>query len=124
MNINREELAWAAGLYDGEGCTTYKSSTNRQPVMSISQNNPFVLKRFKQAVGVGEVYGPYVRKGKPNTRPIWNWQSGGFETTQVTIAMIWQWLSPQKREQAVKVFGQYRGRKDMRLKKNRKMVAA
>lgn len=106
MKYDHTELAWAAGLYDGEGCTTNRG--NNQPVMSISQSDPYVLERFAKAVGVGKVHGPYMREGKPNVKPIWNYQSGTFEHTQQCLAAIWKWLSLHKRAQAMKRFLDYR----------------
>lgn len=53
------ELAWAAGLFDGEGSSYYNESS-RSLQIRISQNyDPEVLERFRAAVGVGKVYGPY-----------------------------------------------------------------
>lgn len=61
------ELAWAAGFFDGEGCVrfrTCKSRPNRSReygVLSIqvSQVHREPLDRFRAAVGVGTVKGPY-----------------------------------------------------------------
>ena len=68
MDNNKElELAWAAGFFDGEGCTCiWKGNTgfnNRRVQVQIHQSSadgtPEVLKRFLEAVEVGKIYGPY-----------------------------------------------------------------
>lgn len=48
------ELAWAAGLYDGEGCTSclwVKGYGYRSFRIDVSQKDRYVLDRFRVAVG-------------------------------------------------------------------------
>ena len=58
------ELAWAAGLFDGEGSTFVWKGNRRRDYGSIrvavgQSHDPEVLRRFQQAVSLGRVYGPY-----------------------------------------------------------------
>jgi hypothetical protein len=112
--LNKTELAWAAGFYDGEGCTVNRG--NFQPSMTITQADPYVLERFAKAVGVGKVYGPYSRANNPKHSPNWSYQSGTFEKTQHCLAQLWTWLSPQKKQQAIRRFIEYRNKVDKRRK--------
>lgn len=110
----REELAWAAGFFDGEGCV-YLSKMNKQKNapksihFDIAQIDPYVLERFKKAINLGKVYGPYNNKTKrnPNSRPYWRYTICGFEKCQAAVAMLWEWLSPIKREQATNALQGY-----------------
>ena len=98
--IDREELAWAAGFFDGEG---YIAARNGKGVkayrllmrMNITQKDRRVLDRFAAAVGLGRVYGPY-----RGDRHMLQFSCEGFERVQAIVGMIWAWLSPVKREQA------------------------
>ncbi len=92
----REELAWAAGFVDGEGCF-YSASSKRYPRLSISQNDKEVLERFQESVGLGKIYGPYP------PRPDFEYRLNGLEKVQAVIAMLWPWLSGKKKEQAKKI---------------------
>lgn len=113
MVLSREELAWAAGLYDGEGSTIFfetprKTAGNYLHIRAaVAQDkDPGVLNRFRAAVGeIGKVYGPYKR---PPARLQWRYDAGGFERTQAVIAMLWPWLSQPKRRQAVEALNRYR----------------
>lgn len=61
------EASWAAGFFDGEGnirCAV-RDGTRATLSLQISQIDMFVLERFKLAVGVGSVRGPYATKHKP-----------------------------------------------------------
>lgn len=95
QTMDREALAWAAGLFDGEGNTRILRGSAAR--MSIGQAHPEVLYRFQEAVGLGRVYGP--RQSGTHT-PMWVWQTTSWEDTQAVIAMLWIWLGSLKRKQA------------------------
>lgn len=106
MIYSTHELAWAAGLFDGEGHTSFrKRSRNVQTggrqvysthIFDVRQIDRRVLERFAAAVGLGRVYGPYKPK---NGRPVWAFAVANFEDVQAISAMLWKWLSPVKRQQ-------------------------
>ena len=108
MKFNREELAWAAGLFDGEGhvgCHVRrdKRSPNetKRIVLQIAQNDPQVLERFQRAVfGLGQIGGPYQQKSRFNRKVMWYFRTGSFEHIQAIIAALWIFLSPIKKAQA------------------------
>ena len=55
------EQAWAAGLFDGEGCAT-KASGGRAR-LQLKMVDEECVRRFHRAVGgIGTVYGPYAHK--------------------------------------------------------------
>jgi len=98
---DREELAWAAGFFDGEGCFSFSVAGNYVCV-SISQTELEPLERFTRAVGVGWVLGPYdLRKNDRWIRkPQWVYRANGYERVQAIAAMLWFKLSSSKGEQA------------------------
>jgi hypothetical protein len=116
MAARREELAWAAGLFDGEGYVGVYRDPRRQHGcrldISIFQIDRQVLDRFHQAVGgIGTVRGPYQNAGR--ALRYFTWRVYSFEKVQAVIAMLWAFLSPVKREQArtalVRMRGYFRG---------------
>ncbi len=102
--INREELAWAAGFFDGEGCTVLQRSKKHPRTYlytSLTQVNLEPLKRFHNAVGgLGVIYGPYTHGRGRNWAPIHKWHTNKFEHSQAVLAMLWSFLSAPKRAQA------------------------
>jgi hypothetical protein len=94
--IDREGLAWAAGFYDGEGCTS--GSANKvgkfQVHVVVVQKDIRVLVKFQTIVGVGTIYGPY------KSTNCYRFDAYGFEKAQAVVCMLWPWLSEIKREQA------------------------
>ena len=104
--INREELAWAAGFFDGEGTTRAKPSqyTRGDKVRGVSlgltvpQSERSVLERFNKAtLNLGQIYGPYHTKAG---KPTYVLGVHDFEGVQAVIAMLWSFLSEPKRLQA------------------------
>jgi hypothetical protein len=106
---DREELAWAAGFFDGEGCFSYQERAC-YGVATISQIDVRVLERFRDAVGMGTIYGPYDYKypGRMSKKPQWNYRAFRREHVQAIAAMLWFQLGPVKREQALSVLRRYR----------------
>lgn len=115
---NREQLAWAAGFFDGEGCVlkTYENpprKDGRQAAaiqVSIGQSGIYgheLLRRFAIAVGLpGNLYGP--RPPAKNQKLVrYQWEVNGFEKVQAVAAMLWPWLGRVKRAQFGKILAAY-----------------
>jgi hypothetical protein len=81
------KIAWAAGLFEGEGCFTtgtwkqeiklkgqsYRKSSIRA---KISMTDKDVLDTFASIIGFGKVKGPYTHPN-PNTKPLYEWSVSG-----------------------------------------------
>jgi hypothetical protein len=95
----REQLAWAAGFFDGEG-STY---ADPRPRLSVVQNDPEVLLKFAAAIGnIGALGGGDKVYGRAK-KPIWHWRVTGWRDVQAVVAMLWPFLTSQKRKQATLV---------------------
>ena len=98
--MNTHELAWAAGFFEGEGCISAvpRAHGGHRFQIQICQVDTEPLERFRLAVGVGSLFGPYQYKG--NRQPHYRFQTASFEDTQAVIAMLWRWLSRRRKDQA------------------------
>lgn len=119
--VNREELAWAAGFFDGEGyigvCWNgnghlHSGKKFRSINLSIAQSidkdgrTAYVLKRFQKVVlGLGHIAKKRDHQG--NRRAANQFQSGKFEHIQAIIALLWKYLSPTKKQQAMLALNKY-----------------
>jgi hypothetical protein len=89
-----EELAWAAGFFDGEGCTSLsRKGDNAHLRCAVSQKDRRTLDRFQAAVGVGRIY------ERRHATP-WVWQTTNEADTRTVLALLDPYLSEPKREQA------------------------
>lgn len=77
---SREELAWAAGFFDGEGTVSWAKNVHGRGTFTIkiSQLDTETLDRFRAAVGTGTIGGPYPN-GKRNNGAayIYQWRQSG-----------------------------------------------
>src|SRR5947209_5391342 len=102
-------LAWAAGFFDGEGCTGFRSDTRRHTseriAISVTQQSstaaiiPSVLQRFHRAVGGAGAIAAACLDERSGTFAH-QWRASSFEETQAVVALLWANLGPVKRSQA------------------------
>jgi hypothetical protein len=98
MGAREEELAWAAGLFEGDGSITRNGTV---PVLQMKLCDEDVLRRFSDIMRVGTVYGPYSyeqadgHKRKPFW--VWNCQSANAEHALRCMA---PWLGYRRLGQA------------------------
>ena len=89
------DIAWAAGLYEGEG---YAGPNKGHPYVCLSQNNPWVCNKLKELFG-GTVRTREVdKKRNPHISTVWfcsGSRASGF------IMTIYKFLSPRRKLQAL-----------------------
>lgn len=108
QKINREELAWAAGFFDGEGCTTVSAHKNgprkgyKNLHITVAQTDKRPLERLLSIWKKGKIYGPYTRKNNPRVSPYYKLNISGLENVNKVISSMWPWLGDIKREQAIR----------------------
>lgn len=114
MHLDREELAWAAGFFDGEGhigCTNNRNKklnrVYRHLHIQIVQTNREVLERLQNALPFGALYGPY-RENRLNHKSYWQWHVDSYEAVQQVVCALWPRLSRPKKEQAKAALFTYR----------------
>lgn len=113
MPYKKTELAWAAGFFDGEGCTTAHCGYGAQrlaPRLRVSQNGnegSKLLHRFKWAIKLGKVYGPYPIAKNQNL-PIYYFGITNHDEVKLAIKLLWPYLSLVKRRQYKKVVAAYK----------------
>jgi hypothetical protein len=100
--IDTHELAWAAGLFDGEGCVRFRrGARGRGLTCSVGQKDREVLDRFHRAVGVGSIYHERRSDG------IYVWQVGARDHVHRVMWLLWPWLSSLKRQQFEQTCNRY-----------------
>lgn len=107
------DIAWAAGLFEGEGCVTlHKSSRIGKhgqeyfyPWLAMKMTDEDVIRRFAAVLG-GSVTGPCKQKN-PNHKPYWNWKLTKIEEVQATLRSLWPYLGGRRRAKAAEVLAMY-----------------
>lgn len=94
-----EEVAWAAGLFDGEGSITH---SDRDLQLSLKNTDLELVERFWRIVDRGRIYGPYEHRASDgwNRKPFWAWVAHG-DAGHTTLELFAPWLSERRRAQAL-----------------------
>ncbi len=90
------EIAWASGLYEGEGSVTGVGQA------FITQKEPWVLLRVRDLFG-GTVGGPYVW----TTRRFYRWHAAGARGRGFLMT-VYPFLSPRRQRQIRQVLAHWR----------------
>jgi hypothetical protein len=99
-SIEREELAWAAGLFDGEG-TTYFHERNKYPILSLCQAGDYaleILDRFGAALAV--YHDIRLNRVLPSGKLNYQLHIVSYDRVNYALDLLWPWLSTQKKIQA------------------------
>ena len=85
-------MAWAAGLFEGEGCIHVARDKYGQ--LSMSSTDRDVLERFCAVVGVGAIY--QRAQQKPHHKPAWQWGTGRLSDVQHVLGLLRPWLGVRR----------------------------
>jgi hypothetical protein len=104
MPSRKEEIAWAAGLFEGEGCVT---ETDGRFTMRLNNTDERVVRRFDEIVVWGLVYGPYRqlrnRDGR-RRKPFWVWVAQDYNAYDA-FNLLAPWLSERRLQRAYELTG-------------------
>lgn len=91
------ELAWAAGLFEGEGCFHI---TGKSAQANLHMTDEDTVRRFAAAIGIGNVHD---RPTRHDRKPSWVWRVGGLVKVQAVVAMLWFGLGARRRQRAKEI---------------------
>lgn len=106
--MDKEQISWAAGLFEGEGCFTLTRGTTdgrtyQHPKAELNSTDQDVVERFSAIVGVGHVRKlTFDRRGE-HYKPQWSWSIGGHQGVQQVVALLWPWLCERRRARAAEI---------------------
>lgn len=97
------EIAWAAGLFEGEGSISWFKLKNRadsiKVAVTISMTDEDVIYRFANIMGFGKVKGPY--QPQPTSRKVrWVWEVQNFKDCLKAINLLYPYLGVRRQAKA------------------------
>ena len=106
MKIDKVELAWAAGLFEGEGCLSTKHSQSRLRtvygcVAYLATTDQDVLLRFREIIGFGCIGSK--KPQRPGYLVQHYWRVSNFEHFQALIALLFPWFGSRRRARALEL---------------------
>lgn len=96
---NREDLAWAAGLFEGEGFVGPHDYRKHRPawMMAVVMTDEDVVRRFHRIVGVGTVCGPAKPRAEGHL-PTWRWQVASRKYIYALCVALWPFMGRRRQE--------------------------
>lgn len=100
----REELAWAGGLFEGEGSIgVARSGPNGSPRLQIWSSDKDIIERFSNIIRLGKMPDRPRPPGVLGNKELWVWHCTGHERVQAILAAIWPWLGKRRKSRAVEI---------------------
>src|SRR5687768_15230957 len=102
--MDRHELAWAAGFFDGEGWAAKNKTRGVQSRINQSDDGgvPEVLVRFQRVVGCGRIHGPVREEGRLE---LFYWDVSSRGDVETVANAMWPWLGDVKRVEFAAALG-------------------
>ena len=105
-----ENVAWAAGLFEGEGCIRWvqnRPGSRRLYVrLHVNMTDRDVLERFRAIVGGGIIFGPYA-SAKPSGEPakdVWKWSATRSQDVARILSLFMPYFGERRFAKAEKAF--------------------
>jgi len=100
--LEREnQIAWASGLFEGEGCVFKATTKNKHARLEIKLTDEDVLQRFLKIVGYGKIYGSYW--AKKSTKPYWSWQCNKDQETIEVLKLLYPYLGTRRKNRVKEI---------------------
>jgi hypothetical protein len=99
VEVSRERIAWAAGLFEGEGYFAYQLTRGKHLVLraGINMTDEDVITKFQSVIGgQGKVY-PYISPHCSHHKKQYRLLLEGFERFQFVATLFWPWLGERRR---------------------------
>lgn len=73
------DIAWAAGLFEGEGSITFNDQPRSMPKLALMTTDRDVVERFLDVVGCGAIHPSSVKRNRlAGYKPAWSWTVHGL----------------------------------------------
>jgi hypothetical protein len=94
------EIAWAGGLFEGEGTITLVGSKYKQPSLRLGMVDLDIVERFRDVVGVGAIYTE--RRPAPR-QDLYRWVTNRRSDCLRVVSELWPHLGDRRRARALEV---------------------
>ena len=100
--MNRDDVLWAAGFIEGEGCLVRQITTKRSIaydywVLTVSNTDLDVLEKLRDIFPAGRLYFQRRIKGnKPHWKPTWQWRLCRQPELYAALAAIYPFMGARR----------------------------
>ena len=96
-----DTIAWAAGLFEGEGTVVSFGGRKHQRSLALSMTDEDVVLRFAAVIGVGKIYGPYgyassTSRRREHHKQYWRWSVSDKDGVAIAAKMLLPFLGQRR----------------------------
>lgn len=102
MKWNREDIIWAAGLFEGEGCISkcntkkYGEGRSRSWRLNLKMTDKDVVEKFASIMGFGQIsFEPH-----ENQQDLYHWYMGRRYQVYAVLAIMYPWFGERRKAKA------------------------
>ena len=93
----KEEIAWAAGIFEGEGCFSHNLNGNRNtkrlPTASVQMTDRDVIEKFCAVVEIGHFNAQH---SPSQNKPVYTWRTNTYEGVKYVYDLLSPWLCARR----------------------------
>jgi hypothetical protein len=93
IEISSPEVAWVAGILEGEGCWTRKATSNRWWI-AVRMTDEDLIRRLRTLTGVGTIN---IELSKRGHKTAWTWCVAVRSHREWLTLQVWPWLGTRRR---------------------------
>jgi hypothetical protein len=93
------DVAWAAGLFEGEGNLTLRGKSSAEAVIGMTDRD--VIEHFLTVVGFGNL--TCERRSNPRHNNVYRWSASNATDVRILIEMFLPFLGERRRQRALEV---------------------
>lgn len=102
-----EDIAWVAGVFEGEGCIRARKG-NYGAQVSIRMDDQDVIARIHAIMGFGNFYDIQERRSSGRVVTQYNYQIASAEHVIAFLAAVWKYLGARRRAKAAEAISSAR----------------
>src|SRR5262245_8880156 len=100
-----ESLAWAVGLFEGEGCI-HLGDGRRGPRLDLKMTDRDVVERFAAWSEVGKVRRKRPDAFKPHYKTQWTWDAAHRDEVRRLLVVMLPWFGERRKAKALEALAQ------------------
>mgnify|MGYP001328870264 CR=1 FL=1 len=98
------QLAWAVGLFEGEGCMTWRDKAHRRPYLKMAMTDFDVIRKFHELIGVGRL--DIIDKKNPKWKDQLQWRTTNLKDCRDILSMFLPQLGDRRAHKALDILDQ------------------
>lgn len=117
------EIAWAAGIFEGEGCICWSTPTDGLPGkqrpqarLTVCMTDRDVLERFLHVIGRGAINDKKKPPmyWKPHYKQQWEWSVRSWPDVTAVLALLRPWLCGRRSQKADEILARWEEVRELR----------